>query len=190
MRIAERLGVTARFSLRVNPDVDARHAPLHQHRSARSQVRHRYRGGAGRVSSRPELPESARGGRDCHIGSQILDYSSDSGSRGKVLASDRAAAGGRAWDRPCRSRRRPRHCLPGRQTTRPIHADFVGGGPRCRSAAHGLTVMIEPGRSIVGPAGVLLTRVLYRKTNAVEGVRGGGCGDERSDSPGALQGAS
>ena len=29
----------------------------------------------------------------------------------------------------------------------------------------GLEVMIEPGRSIVGEAGVLLTRVLYRKTN-------------------------
>ena len=28
-----------------------------------------------------------------------------------------------------------------------------------------LTVMLEPGRSIVGPAGVLLTRVLYRKRN-------------------------
>jgi len=28
-----------------------------------------------------------------------------------------------------------------------------------------LTVMVEPGRSIVGQAGVLLTRVLYRKTN-------------------------
>jgi diaminopimelate decarboxylase len=29
----------------------------------------------------------------------------------------------------------------------------------------GLTVMVEPGRSIVGAAGVLLTRVLYRKRN-------------------------
>jgi diaminopimelate decarboxylase len=31
--------------------------------------------------------------------------------------------------------------------------------------ASGLTAIIEPGRSIVGPAGVLLTRVLYRKRN-------------------------
>src|SRR5260370_26056918 len=28
-----------------------------------------------------------------------------------------------------------------------------------------LYLLLEPGRSIVGPAGVLLTRVLYRKTN-------------------------
>jgi diaminopimelate decarboxylase len=36
-------------------------------------------------------------------------------------------------------------------------------GGRVRES--GLTVMVEPGRSIVGPAGVLLTRVLYRKKN-------------------------
>jgi len=34
---------------------------------------------------------------------------------------------------------------------------------RARIRNAGLTIMIEPGRSIVGPAGVLLTRVLYRK---------------------------
>src|SRR5947199_10137121 len=36
---------------------------------------------------------------------------------------------------------------------------------RERLCASGLTVMVEPGRSIVGPAGVLLARVLYRKKN-------------------------
>ena len=37
----------------------------------------------------------------------------------------------------------------------------------CRRASResGLRVMVEPGRSIAGPAGVLLTRVLYRKKN-------------------------
>jgi len=35
-------------------------------------------------------------------------------------------------------------------------------GPLRGSKAH---LLLEPGRSIVGPAGVLLTRVLYRKTN-------------------------
>ena len=33
-----------------------------------------------------------------------------------------------------------------------------------RCAGHDLKLMMEPGRSIVGPAGALLTRVLYRKT--------------------------
>jgi diaminopimelate decarboxylase len=29
----------------------------------------------------------------------------------------------------------------------------------------GVKLLLEPGRSVIGPAGVLLTRVLYRKTN-------------------------
>ncbi len=32
----------------------------------------------------------------------------------------------------------------------------------------GLSVMVEPGRSIAGPSGVLLTRVLYRKKNGTK----------------------
>ncbi len=42
--------------------------------------------------------------------------------------------------------------------------DVCGLRPK-ETAGQGLTVMMEPGRSIVGPAGVLLTRVLYRKRN-------------------------
>ena len=38
-------------------------------------------------------------------------------------------------------------------------------GLRDRVTASGLAVTIEPGRSIVGAAGILLTRVLYRKRN-------------------------
>jgi diaminopimelate decarboxylase len=34
-----------------------------------------------------------------------------------------------------------------------------------RTAGHDLEILIEPGRSIVAEAGLLLTRVLYRKTN-------------------------
>src|SRR5205085_6473906 len=39
---------------------------------------------------------------------------------------------------------------------------------RDKLAPTGLAVMVEPGRSIVGPAGVLLTRVLYRKKTATK----------------------
>src|SRR5581483_10715881 len=45
-----------------------------------------------------------------------------------------------------------------------IHA-FIGQ-LRSRLAGTGLTLMVEPGRSIVAGAGVLLTRVLYRKKSA------------------------
>jgi diaminopimelate decarboxylase len=44
----------------------------------------------------------------------------------------------------------------------PMIGDFIAD-LRDRIGQNGLTIMIEPGRSIVGQAGVLLTRVLYRK---------------------------
>jgi diaminopimelate decarboxylase len=37
-----------------------------------------------------------------------------------------------------------------------------------RLRASGLRIEVEPGRSIVGPAGILLTRVLYRKRNGAK----------------------
>ena len=37
-----------------------------------------------------------------------------------------------------------------------------------RCEGRGLKLMMEPGRSIVGPAGVLLARVLYRKSTATK----------------------
>jgi diaminopimelate decarboxylase len=46
----------------------------------------------------------------------------------------------------------------------PAIADFIAG-LRQRVEGRGLRVMLEPGRSIVGPAGVLLTKALYRKKN-------------------------
>ena len=39
-------------------------------------------------------------------------------------------------------------------------------------------LLLEPGRSIVGPAGALLTRVLVPEDERPETVSGGGCGDE------------
>ncbi len=45
--------------------------------------------------------------------------------------------------------------------------DFVGALRESLSRA-GLTIVVEPGRSIVGPAGVLLPQVLYRKKSGVK----------------------
>ena len=49
--------------------------------------------------------------------------------------------------------------------------------------------MVEPGRSIVGPAGVLLARVLYRKRNGPKEFVVVGRGDERPDPARAVPGA-
>jgi len=159
--IAERLGVTARFSLRVNPDVDASTHPyistgLRDHKFgvdiAAAEELYRRSG---------TFKHLRAAGVSCHIGSQILDFSPILEAAGKVLALiERVQAAGHAID----------------------HVDLGGGlgiayqaadrAPtirefirqlRSRIGRDGLTVLVEPGRSIVGPAGVLLTRVLYRK---------------------------
>ncbi len=160
---AARLGKKAGFSIRVNPDVDAVTHPyistgLSQHKfgiaiACATAVYERSR----------QFRNLVAEGVSCHIGSQILDPSPILEAVDKVLA---LANELRAQGHPIR------------------HLDLGGGlgvayhageqSPQIgafvetlssRLLASGLTVMIEPGRSIVGPAGVLLTRVLYRKAN-------------------------
>src|SRR5580692_5603480 len=84
--IAEKLNVTARFSLRVNPDVDAATHPyistgLRDHKFGVDIDE------AKALYSRARRFTSLRAaGVDCHIGSQIVDYSSILEAAGKVLA--------------------------------------------------------------------------------------------------------
>jgi diaminopimelate decarboxylase len=159
--IAEKLGVTARFSLRVNPDVDAATHPyistgLRDHKFGIDIAE------ALAVYHRAKTFRHLRAaGVDCHIGSQIVDYSSILEAAGRVLALiETLRADGHAIDHVDLGgglgiAYRPGDSAPG------IH-DFVSA-LRARVGSAGLKIMVEPGRSIVGPAGVLLTRVLYRK---------------------------
>jgi diaminopimelate decarboxylase len=164
--IARKLAVTAGFSLRVNPDVDAATHPY----ISTGLRDHKF--GIG-IAEAPAVYYRAKAfrhlrarGVDCHIGSQIVDYSSILEAAGKVGAL-------------IETLRRDGHAID--------HVDLGGGlgiayrtgdsAPDIRdfvaalraslgSAVDqdaGLTIVVEPGRSIVGPAGVLLTRVLYRK---------------------------
>ena len=160
---AARLGKKAGFSIRVNPDVDAVTHPyistgLSQHKFGIAIAE------AAAVYDRSrQFGNLMAEGVSCHIGSQILDASPILEAVDKVLA---LAVELRAQ----------RHAI--------RHLD-VGGGLgvayhagekspeirafvetlRSRLEGSGLRVMIEPGRSIVAAAGVLLTRVLYRKRN-------------------------
>jgi diaminopimelate decarboxylase len=159
--IAGRLGVTAEFSLRVNPDVDASTHPyistgLRDHKFGIdiAVARDVYR----RTRSMPHLRAA---GVSCHIGSQILDYSPILEAAGKVLSLiEELQADGFGID----------HIDLGgglgiaykAADQAPCIRDFIADLRDRIGRAH-LTVMIEPGRSIVGPAGILLTRVLYRK---------------------------
>jgi diaminopimelate decarboxylase len=161
--LAARRGVKASFAIRVNPDVDASTHPYistglseHKFGIAIAEAAAVY----ARASSFPHLaPE----GVSCHIGSQILD------TRPLLEAVDKVLALATRL----------------RQDGLPIqHVDFGGGlgvpyregdpeppigefitSIHAKLRDSGFKVMVEPGRSIVGPAGVLLTRVLYRKRN-------------------------
>jgi diaminopimelate decarboxylase len=160
--LAARRGVRARIALRVNPDVEAGAHPytstgLRQHKFGIdiSDVETAYQRAR---ECRNLLPE----GVSCHIGSQILDA-------GRIME---------AVDRMLELVARLRGA------GLPIRFLDLGGGlgvaykpedktPDIRSfmaqvrekvKGADLALLVEPGRSIVGEAGVLLTRVLYRKS--------------------------
>jgi diaminopimelate decarboxylase len=162
-RIARRLGKRARVSVRVNPDVDAGTHPYISTGLKDNKF------GVDAAQSLALYQEAARSrgievvGIDCHIGSQITDAAPYLDAADRILD------------------------LVGQIEAEGIalrHIDFGGGlGIRYRSEsppavddlvrallqrvdARGLgdkTVMFEPGRSIVGNAGLLVTRVEYLK---------------------------
>ena len=70
----------------------------------------------------------------------------------------------------------------------PTHAEYGAGDRRRRRATSTSRVLIEPGRSLVGNAGVLLTRVIYLKGADREALRDRRRGHERPDPALALRG--
>ena len=164
--LAGRRGVKVRVALRVNPDVDATTHPyistgLREHKFGVDigEAEGIYR----RAGS---LTHLIADGVSCHIGSQITD------TRPLMEAVDKMLG--------LVERLRSNGCA--------IRTLDLGGGlgvayhagqaapsiPEfvqavCAKARdRGLELMIEPGRSIVAEAGVLLTRVLYRKHNGTK----------------------
>jgi diaminopimelate decarboxylase len=164
--LAARRGRKAAIALRVNPDVDAATHPY----ISTGMREHKF---GIDIAEAEAVYDRARAlahldlrGVSCHIGSQLLDTDPIVDAVDKVLALiGRLRAGGHD-----------------------IREIDLGGGLgvayqsserapeirgfvqelRARLEPTGLTVMVEPGRSIVGPAGVLLTRVLYRKKTATK----------------------
>jgi len=159
--LAHRRGQTARVALRVNPDVDTvTHAYISTGRLA-----HKFGvdiGDAEGVYERARRHENLLlEGVSCHIGSQLMDPQPVMEAVDRVLdLAEKLRAKG--FD--------IRHADLGGglgvqhkpEEAAPVIGEFVSA-LRERIAGRGLHVTIEPGRSIVGGAGVLLTRVLYRK---------------------------
>lgn len=161
--LAARKGVKARVAVRVNPDVDAFTHPyistgLHEHKFGVNIA------DAEEVYNRAKLRSSLiLDGVSCHIGSQLLDTTPMMDAFEKVIGLVKRL---RLNHIPIR-----RLDLGGglgvqyRPTDRtPSVREFVAAVVS-KVAGLDVEVMIEPGRSVVAEAGVLLTRVLYRKSN-------------------------
>ena len=161
-RLAAESGKTARISVRVNPDVDAgTHAKISTGKSENkfgipiARAREVYARAA-------KLPGIEVTGVDMHIGSQITDL-------GKMETAFRILA------EFVQTLRADGHTI--------SHIDFGGGlgipyymdreappapdayAAMVKRVTHnlGCTLMFEPGRLIVGNAGILVTRVIYVK---------------------------
>src|ERR1700722_4597589 len=161
--LAARRGIQARVALRVNPDVDAATHPyistgLRDHKFGIDIV------DAEAIYERARaLQNLSLEAVSCHIGSQITDIAPMLEVFDKMIA----------LATRLRSRGLPIRSLdlggglgvsykPGDKA--PSICEFIQAMCQ-RTAGHDLEILIEPGRSIVAEAGVLLTRVLYRKTN-------------------------
>ena len=154
----------AKIAFRVNPDVPADTHPyistgLHKHKFGvpLGEARELY----ARAAKEKYLQVA---GVSVHIGSQITDFAPFS------VAMERVAE-------LVRQLRSDGHTIEYVDAGGGMGIDYAGGadvdqaiGEYARAVTGplrglGVTLLLEPGRSIVGAAGVLLTRVLYRKTN-------------------------
>ncbi|MEG0820957.1 MAG: diaminopimelate decarboxylase [Burkholderiaceae bacterium] len=161
--VAARLQRRARISVRVNPDVDAKTHPYISTGLRDNKFGVAYDDTLALYRAAHAMPAIEVVGIDCHIGSQITEVQPYVDAADKILdLVEQLASEGIALR----------------------HIDFGGGlGIRYRDEeppatgelvrallarldARGLSqlsIMFEPGRSIVGNAGVLLTRVEYLK---------------------------
>jgi diaminopimelate decarboxylase len=157
--LAARRGLRARVGLRVNPDVDAATHPyistgLREHKFGIPIAE-----AEGLLERRSAWPHLSIEGLSCHIGSQLLDTAPLLEALHHLLALAGRVPGIRFLDLgggvgvPYR---------PDQQG--PDIAQFLAN-VRAKLAGSDLFLLIEPGRSVVAEAGVLLTRVLYRKSS-------------------------
>jgi len=160
---AGELGTRARIALRVNPDVDPKTHPYISTGLKKTKFGIDIEGAIHSYRRAMELDHVEILGVDCHIGSQLTDISPfvDALKRLRVLIERLEAAG------------------------IPVRYLDIGGGlgivydqespPHPHEYAEAIlkeleglscTLIFEPGRVIVGNAGILLTRVLYTKKSA------------------------
>jgi diaminopimelate decarboxylase len=161
--IAASLGRTARVALRVNPDVDAQtHAKITTGR-AQNKFGIPYDDAAALYARAAALPGIRPVGIAVHIGSQVLALAPYRMAYGRIAALVRGlrAAGHEVDVVDCGGG----IGIPYQDEPAPSPAGFAGA---IRAAFHGmdLRVVVEPGRWLTGPAGVLLASVILVKQTA------------------------
>ena len=158
--VAARLGKIAPISFRINPDVDAKTHPYISTGLKANKFGIAMRDAEQAYQRAASLPHIQIIGVDCHIGSQLTDLSPLIAACQRLIALiDRLAAQGIALQ----------HLDLGGgvgivykdEHTPDLHAYAQAVEPLLK--ARGLSLVLEPGRSLVGNAGVLLTRVEYVK---------------------------
>jgi diaminopimelate decarboxylase len=159
--LADTMGATARVALRVNPDVETatpHHYTATGHKATKFGIAYEDAAALYRVAA--SLPGIRVAGVDVHIGSQIVDVEPYRLAVSRVLDLVRLLRGegidlefidigggfGVSYD----------------ESADPPPSRFADGLVPLL-AGSGLRVVAEPGRFIVGPGGVLLTRTLYVK---------------------------
>jgi diaminopimelate decarboxylase len=169
-RVAGEMGVTAPVSIRVNPDVDAETHPYISTGLQKNKFGIPSADAAEVYRRAAELAHIEPVGVDCHIGSQLTKTTpfTDAVARVAGLVHSLADQGiklryldiGGGLGIPYGQEEEPEP---------PSPAEY---GSAIKTAlgelADETTLICEPGRVIAGNAGVLLTRVLYGKSNSVK----------------------
>jgi diaminopimelate decarboxylase len=158
--VAASMGKISAISLRVNPDVDAKTHPYISTGLKQNKFGVAYSDAIGLYRKARGLTNLRITGMDCHIGSQLTETSPFIDAAGKVLALvDALAAEGIHLE----------HLDLGgglgiryNDETPPAIGDYIAA---ILAALRGRSekLILEPGRVLVGNAGVLLTRVEYLK---------------------------
>ena len=183
-QVAGELAVTAPVAVRVNPNVDAK---THKYIST-GKSENKFGVDAGAIAgvyerAAKELPHIRLRGLQMHIGSQLtsiapfieavdkiaplarqlkdahgIEFWSIGGGIG-IIYQGALASGGADWwqNQP--------------ESERPLTIERYGAELVPRLKGLGLKILVEPGRFIVGNAGVLLTRCLYQKKGSAKTFR-------------------
>jgi diaminopimelate decarboxylase len=159
-QVAGEAGAIAPVSLRVNPDVDAQTHPYIATGLKESKFGVAFEDALALYRAATGMANLRVCGIDCHIGSQLTETAPFVAALQKILGLvDQLAAEKIGID----------HIDVGgglgiryRDETPPAVADYLGALAACL-AGRSQKVLCEPGRSLVGNSGVLLTRVEYLK---------------------------